>query len=856
MPRSRALAAILLCLSLLAIAGRSHAQGCEPGWAQDQFCFPGIDGTAYASCVYDDGTGEALYVGGEFDIAGCRLGLNNIVKWDGHTWSPLTGSGGTGIDGTVRAMAVYDDGSGPALYVGGEFTTAGGLTANNIAKWDGSEWSALAGASGTGTDDYVWTITTFDDGTGPALYIGGEFTTAGGVTTNHIASWNGSEWATLQGANGIGTDLGVAALISHDDGSGPSLFVGGGFQTAGGITVHHIARWDGVEWHPIIADDVVGTKDSVLCFCVYDDGSGPVLFASGHFRYAGGVFANFIAKWDGTKWSPLIDSISGANGISVSTRESIQSMAVYDDGSGGSLYFNQIRYTTSTAPRGVGRWDGSSWSFVPSSGQNTIGNGAYSLTVFDDKNGAKLYALGTFTVDSGSGFAPSSGISCWDGIKWNAIQDSGLTTGLGHGPNGIRLIDDDDVIGLCVFGSMRIIDDFRADGRARWDGEAWSLHLQHQGSWGAGIYDQVLYSRMDTVPSIYAAGSFNSSATGDRAKVASWDGFEWTPLIGTSGEDIFGYVYDLELYDGGTGLALYACGMFDSAGGQQVNHIAKWTGTDWVPLEGAGGVGLVANLGAYALEVFDDGAGPSRYVGGTFTSAGGIPASYIARWDGSEWHALEGPNGQGVNGFVNELVTYDDGSGPVLLAGGWFSAAGGIPASRLAKWDGSEWSPLVDEPDQDLNGVVNAIYVDESAPNGPVFYVGGTFTTIGQMEVNHVAKWDGEWSAFSGPNGVGVNDEVTDIELFDDGSGPALYVIGDFSTAGGTVSAHIAKYDLCASPACLPDTNHDGTLSPADFTAWIAAFNAMSPTCDQNSDGSCTPADFTAWISNYNAGCP
>lgn len=56
-------------------------------------------------------------------------------------------------------------------------------------------------------------------------------------------------------------------------------------------------------------------------------------------------------------------------------------------------------------------------------------------------------------------------------------------------------------------------------------------------------------------------------------------------------------------------------------------------------------------------------------------------------------------------------------------------------------------------------------------------------------------------------------------------------------------------------PPCLADTNSDGMLSPADFSAWIAAFNAMAPQCDQNADGSCTPADFTAWIANYNAGC-
>ena len=54
---------------------------------------------------------------------------------------------------------------------------------------------------------------------------------------------------------------------------------------------------------------------------------------------------------------------------------------------------------------------------------------------------------------------------------------------------------------------------------------------------------------------------------------------------------------------------------------------------------------------------------------------------------------------------------------------------------------------------------------------------------------------------------------------------------------------------------CLPDVNGDGMLSPADFSAWIAAFNAAAPECDQNGDGNCTPADFSAWIANFNAGC-
>lgn len=55
---------------------------------------------------------------------------------------------------------------------------------------------------------------------------------------------------------------------------------------------------------------------------------------------------------------------------------------------------------------------------------------------------------------------------------------------------------------------------------------------------------------------------------------------------------------------------------------------------------------------------------------------------------------------------------------------------------------------------------------------------------------------------------------------------------------------------------CKADTNLDGIVSPADFGAWITAFNTQAPTCDQNGDDACSPADFGAWIANFNAGCP
>jgi len=50
----------------------------------------------------------------------------------------------------VGALTVFDDGSGPALYAGGNFTIAGGVAANRVAKWNGSSWSSLGSGVTTG----------------------------------------------------------------------------------------------------------------------------------------------------------------------------------------------------------------------------------------------------------------------------------------------------------------------------------------------------------------------------------------------------------------------------------------------------------------------------------------------------------------------------------------------------------------------------------------------------------------------------------------------------------------------------------------------------------------------------------
>jgi len=82
----------------------------------------------------------------------------------------------------------------------------------------------------------------------------------------------------------------------------------------------------------------------------------------------------------------------------------------------------------------------------------------------------------------------------------------------------------------------------------------------------------------------------------------------------------------------------------------------------------------------------------------------------------------------------------------------------------------------------------------------------------------------------------------------------ALRIRGEFSTMTSDIT-HLDNVSMTPGSDCLADTNGDGAVTPADFSAWVAAFNSQAPECDQNGDGSCSPADFSAWVANYNAGC-
>jgi hypothetical protein len=327
-------------------------------------------------------SGNNLYVGGNFTDAG-GVAANNIAVWNGSSWSAL-GSGVSGVTGIknryVTALAV----SGNNVYVGGSFTNAGGVAANNIAMWNGSSWSALgSGVSGgqflVGVDSLAVS--------GTNLYVGGSFTNAGGVAANSIAVWNGSSWSAL----GSGVDGSVSALLV----SGTNLYVGGSFMdvNAGDVAATNIAVWDGNNWSALAG----GVGNSNLGYVNAMAVSGTNLYVGGNFTNADVESAINIAVWNGASWSSMGSGVGSANGAA-NDYEWVDSMAAVAGNLFVSGYFGS-----------AGGWKASNlalWQINPEVCEFSLGStgetfgaagGSGSVTVNDSANC-------TWTATAGDGF--------------------------------------------------------------------------------------------------------------------------------------------------------------------------------------------------------------------------------------------------------------------------------------------------------------------------------------------------------------------------------------------------------------------------------------------------------------------
>lgn len=713
----------------------------------------GPDRQVLAVLSTDLGSGPELYIGGVFRFLG-GVEANGVVKLTPNGLEPLSGSQGTGVwrtspgrQGSVLAFGTVTLGGIPQLIVGGDFEIAGGVVVNHVARWDGSEWHALAGPEGVGVMgsgfDTVQAVGSLSGG-GSVVYVGGRFSSAGGVPANNIAVWDGTGWSALVTAQN-GTDAAVRALEAFDDGSGYAMFVGGGFNAAGGVAgTRGIARWDGASWSSVGG----GLAGNVAALAVVEQGGQLTLYAGGSFTQStSGVPLGFLGRWNGTTWS------AASPGGTFSGE--VEALTVRDQGGGDSVVcaaelFGPVACRVMTT-----------WGDVVGSSGNPIF--IESLALHDDGLELILFGAGYFPASPGQ---DTSYLSRFSGTEWVPVRSPGAHSEFDLGPLAtvwdFQTFDDGSGTKLYAVGA------FQRDGLTasvvRWNGSDWQL-LPFTGFFAT---DVVVFQG-----ALWAGGEGGDGVV------------RWNPAAGGQWEaaapPVFSVrsmaVYNSELYVGGSSLGA------ESDTGPSFQRIARWDGSS----SGWSGVGSSGDGVDGRVEAFEVFAG-ELYVGGSFSSTAAGPASNLARWNGSEWNPVQGPSGQGTSSSVEALVATTELGGPALYVGGRFTSAGGIAAERIARWDGTAWSPL----GSGVSGPVLALAVADSVC-GTKLWVGGEFASAGGSPARNLARWDGaDWTPVSGPHREGVEHAV--LAVAQPSGDPTVFVGGDLVEAGGLASRGVARY--------------------------------------------------------------
>jgi len=158
---------------------------------------------------------DDLIAVGFFGHAGV-VEVNGIARWDGRAWHAMGDGTGGG-----RAAVVYNE----SLVAAGTFRLPDG-TERSLARWSGTSWEPIVAPCVVPTALGVF----HGD-----LVAGGNFL-GDHCAGNYVARWNGQEWASFD----TGMDGPVWAVAVDED----RLYVGGNFSLAGGTPSDNIARWD------------------------------------------------------------------------------------------------------------------------------------------------------------------------------------------------------------------------------------------------------------------------------------------------------------------------------------------------------------------------------------------------------------------------------------------------------------------------------------------------------------------------------------------------------------------------------------------------------------------------------------
>ena len=335
--------------------------------------------------------GELFALGSFASVSG--LDGSGVARWNGVSWRPLR-SVGIGAPPTVLHRSTSGD-----LYLGGSFRSIDGVVCNGIARRGASGWLPLGGGidvyPNTSYGPFVEAVASLPNGD---IVVGGSFATAGGVTAPALALWDGSAWSPIGG--GLALSFGTPAVAAlHVDAIG-DLYVAGVFDTAGGVPVESLARWNGSQWSAVGSGLATGSGQVTTIRAVTTSPLGDV-YVGGQFGFGGAGSAK-VAVFSGGAWQPL-GTLDG---------EAYDLLLLSN---GDLLVAGSFQNVGSTQVGHVARWSNGTWSAV--GGLGGPGPGPGLVRRLRELPGGALLAAGR--IEQNGIFYR---FARWDGAAWTAFD--------------------------------------------------------------------------------------------------------------------------------------------------------------------------------------------------------------------------------------------------------------------------------------------------------------------------------------------------------------------------------------------------------------------------------------------------
>ncbi len=857
-------------LALLLAPPLSRAGDCDPHWLPAE----GLRGTDFgyvnSSTLWDpDGLGPRtplLVIAGRFNAISA-LNAQNIALYDPDTeeWSAFPA---VPFPYEVRRVISRNDG---ALFALGP-SPIGPFNSGQVLQWTGDQWTPL----GDWFDNTLHDACILANGD---LVVCGAFTMVGSTPANGIARWDGTQWRAL--ADGVtgwySAPAAALSLLALPDGD---LIVAGNFLNAGGQPSPKFARWNGAEWTPMpgnmngaVADIALRANGEILAACNAND-RGVV------FRWTGSNWANFttplfhlgistlltlpdnsfiaagpfvsaaygptpsfihppfrhVARWHDASWLPMNSGVEAP----------MNTLTLLPDGdvfAGGAFVNDLNAQITPVDVPNLARWHGAEWR-------------AMTRGVAGPINNAVATPHASVIVPGRAGDPTSRFLlaSEFDGIDWSPINttvEGGLGAFASHPDGGIVgrgweydmqsaaervvMLDDDTFTDLpeppvradatlaLPDGRVIIGSQFPSSGGQlvfTLENNAW---VPLAGGPNGAVRALTRLQNGDVI----AAGDFNTAGGQPSPPVARWNGQEWSPL----GAGLTGSFHSIvELPSGNIAVAGYS-------------NVALWNGSSWSSFATPGFT--------YSLSALSTG----DIVVSTAVSPSGSPA--VWRWTGQTWTPL-GPD---FNGAVRKLTRNSPGE---LIAVGDFSKIGDMWSAYFARWTDTNipWVARHPQP-QSIN------------PSESASFSAWPATGYTNLE----ASWQLETAPHSNtyadlidgpiPNSQGATASITPLlpshrpgatTLTLSNITPSLHyrrVRALINNSCGVSISNPALLTLNNAP-CPGDTNGDQQVNFLDLNLLLSSFGASVPPGtlgDLNNDGAVDFLDLNILLSFFGTAC-